>query len=374
MLESLSTLISAVGMFIAGLTGQVDISNSTAQVANSVSSTTAPVITSVVLDKVQVGKPDTVTVAWTGQNIPDKTPIGVSVTKANGSVILKPVNVAFSLKNKKLTIPNTFIDGSYNVVLSATFNKQLITLASTPFSVVSQPIANAELNVTYPIEGYTFMNSGNDRIAISWNSKNIPAATPVVFSLVNKETNQEVTLTAPATKVSALKRSIQFYDTYKGAGKASAGTYQVKVTANPVGKASVVGLSKDIVLVDYIGVGRPFINVKLDSSTSTLYTGDTVSVSWNPKTTGFNPDDLVEFNFMPLPGTPYTKGSAAIKLGRVKVSAGVSSFKVPAGFLSGDHTLVVAVKKTEETSFQGGGQIETTGYGFANRAFKIIKK
>ena len=135
MIKSALAVFGAIGYFFAGLTGQVDTSNSKAQVADPVAieasttppvltstatstgtttptTTTDPIITTATVDKQTFDKPSTVTVSWVGKNIVATTPISVSVVNASTNVqAIAPTNTAFSVGKKALTIPNTFVDG-----------------------------------------------------------------------------------------------------------------------------------------------------------------------------------------------------------------------------------------------------------------------
>lgn len=366
MIKSVLAVFGAIGYFFAGLTGQVDTSNSKAQVADPITieasttppvsssaatststttptTTTDPIITSATVDKQTFDKPATVTVSWVGQNIVATTPISVSVVNASTNVqAIAPTNTAFSVGKKALTIPNTFKDGGYSILLKATINKKVLTLASVPFTVTSPAIPDAQLSVIYPIKGYTFTGKRDQPIEVKWDFKNIPVSTPVTFVLINVKTGEEVPVSTTATALSSKTKLVKIAgDLKKQNYEARPGIYKMKVSAHPIGKSSVHAYSGEIVLgytEPYDPINYPRSDIMVLSSTSTEYTtGDTVKVGWTGNFNA-NPSDKITLTMW---SNGYIAGnlSVPILLGSAPILNHSAEFKIPAGASTGEYDI-----------------------------------
>ncbi|MBP9818538.1 MAG: hypothetical protein KBC87_01075 [Candidatus Pacebacteria bacterium] len=366
MIKSALAVFGAIGYFFAGLTGQVDTSNSKAQVADPVAieasttppvltstatstgtttptTTTDPIITTATVDKQTFDKPSTVTVSWVGKNIVATTPISVSVVNASTNVqAIAPTNTAFSVGKKALTIPNTFKDGGYSILLKATINKKVLTLASVPFTVTSPAIPDAQISVIYPMKGYTFKGERNQPIEVKWDFKNIPATTPVTFVLVNSATGEEVPVTTTATVLSVKTKLVKITGDLKKQlylDEAPPGLYKMKVSAHPLGKSSVHAYSEEFVLGYAPGAtSYPRSDIMVLSSTSTEYTtGDTVKVGWTGNFNA-NPSDKITLTMW---SNGYIAGnlSVPILLGSAPILNHSAEFKIPAGASTGEYDI-----------------------------------
>lgn len=204
-----------------------------------------PAITSATVDNQNATKPSTVTVSWIGKDIPAKTPIAVSVVNASTSAVaIASTNTAFSVGKKALTIPNTFVDGGYSVLLKMTQGTQVITLASVPFTVTSAPVPDAQLSIFAPIANSSYIKG--TPIEIKWDFLNIVATSPTTISLINTTTNAETSLVSSGLAASAKLKKINIPATV------ATGTYKVKVSVNPVGKSSVVRMSDTFNVTDTV--------------------------------------------------------------------------------------------------------------------------